>query len=330
MLVGARKAEVPSSLHAEKGLVTMRWVRRTSRIRFPLGALLLSLVSSGCSKEERAASALAELGEAYTASELGSVDKFTEFTARYQELTERYSGTQAAMDAEKWLMTGTSAAEEEAASAELAALKEAYSESDLGRTEKNEEFTPKYQTLAEDYWGTDAALEAKFWVMRRAPRDERSATIGEDTDAIFERYGQSLHIKRLGELITNFSEEQREEYFGELRENSPHPEVRAAAIYDLARYIKRFMRYGMVEDSPENREKADSDLRLLMEEYADVPKGGVTYGVMADAVLNAYTDEDLAIGQPAPEIVGVTADGDEIRLSQFLGKVVVIDFWGDW
>ena len=107
-------------------------------------------------------------------------------------------------------------------------------------------------------------------------------------------------------------------------------EVRAAAIYDVARYIKRYMRYGMVEDTPENREAADADLQLLIDEYADVPKGGATYGVMADALLNAYAEEELAIGQPAPEILGVTADGEEIRLSQFLGRVVVIDFWGDW
>jgi peroxiredoxin len=33
---------------------------------------------------------------------------------------------------------------------------------------------------------------------------------------------------------------------------------------------------------------------------------------------------------PAPEIIGVTADGEEIRLSDFRGRVVVLDFWGDW
>ena len=39
---------------------------------------------------------------------------------------------------------------------------------------------------------------------------------------------------------------------------------------------------------------------------------------------------DLAIGRPAPEIIGANVDGEEMRLSDFLGKVVVIDFWGDW
>ncbi len=41
-------------------------------------------------------------------------------------------------------------------------------------------------------------------------------------------------------------------------------------------------------------------------------------------------EEELAIGKPAPEIIGANVDGEEMRLSDFLGKVVVIDFWGDW
>ncbi|NNM03851.1 MAG: hypothetical protein HKO65_02010 [Gemmatimonadetes bacterium] len=305
-------------------------MKRGPSLRLLLTSLMLACFVSGCSKEDRAASALAELGEAYSASELGLAKRLSEFTTQYEALAEKYAGTRAAVDAETWLITGTSAAEEEEASVELANLKEAYAESELSRTEKNEEFTSRYEALAGEFWGTEAALEAKFWLIRRAPRDARSATIGEATDAIFARYAESPHIKRLGDLMSSFSVEQREKYFGGLRENSPHAEVRAAVIYDLARYKKRYMRYGMVEDAPETREQVEADLNLLMEEYADLPTGGSTYGVMADALLNAYTDEELAIGQRAPEIIGVTADGKDIRLGQFLGRVVVIDFWGDW
>jgi len=38
----------------------------------------------------------------------------------------------------------------------------------------------------------------------------------------------------------------------------------------------------------------------------------------------------LGIGQVAPEIVGKNVDGKETKLSDYRGKVVVIDFWGDW
>lgn len=46
--------------------------------------------------------------------------------------------------------------------------------------------------------------------------------------------------------------------------------------------------------------------------------------------LTGCSQDDLAIGKPAPEIIGANVDGEEMRLSDFLGKVVVIDFWGDW
>ena len=39
---------------------------------------------------------------------------------------------------------------------------------------------------------------------------------------------------------------------------------------------------------------------------------------------------DLGVGSVAPEIVGVNLDGEAMRLSDFKGKVVLLDFWGDW
>ena len=38
----------------------------------------------------------------------------------------------------------------------------------------------------------------------------------------------------------------------------------------------------------------------------------------------------LQIGMEAPDIVGEDIDGTEFRLSDYRGKVVVLDFWGDW
>ena len=36
------------------------------------------------------------------------------------------------------------------------------------------------------------------------------------------------------------------------------------------------------------------------------------------------------VGEPAPEISGLDLDGESFQLSDFRGKVVVLDFWGDW
>ncbi len=38
----------------------------------------------------------------------------------------------------------------------------------------------------------------------------------------------------------------------------------------------------------------------------------------------------LAVGTIAPEIAGVDTDGTEFKLSDYKGKIVMVDFWGDW
>ncbi len=43
-----------------------------------------------------------------------------------------------------------------------------------------------------------------------------------------------------------------------------------------------------------------------------------------------FVAERLQIGQIAPEIVGADVDGNPMKLSDFRGKVTVIDFWGFW
>ncbi len=36
------------------------------------------------------------------------------------------------------------------------------------------------------------------------------------------------------------------------------------------------------------------------------------------------------VGQLAPEIEGEDIDGTRFKLSDYRGKIVVLDFWGDW
>ncbi|MFH1418196.1 MAG: TlpA disulfide reductase family protein [Planctomycetota bacterium] len=38
----------------------------------------------------------------------------------------------------------------------------------------------------------------------------------------------------------------------------------------------------------------------------------------------------IRVGDKAPEIAGKTLDGEELRLSELRGKVVLVDFWATW
>jgi len=39
---------------------------------------------------------------------------------------------------------------------------------------------------------------------------------------------------------------------------------------------------------------------------------------------------DTSVGALAPEIAGNDLDGVAFRLSEYRGKVVLLDFWGNW
>jgi len=42
------------------------------------------------------------------------------------------------------------------------------------------------------------------------------------------------------------------------------------------------------------------------------------------------TPGKVAIGDVPPPLVGVTADGDQVEVTQFAGKVLVVTFWASW
>lgn len=41
-------------------------------------------------------------------------------------------------------------------------------------------------------------------------------------------------------------------------------------------------------------------------------------------------NEGTSVGDTAPDIAGTDSDGKEFKLSEYRGKLVMLDFWGDW
>jgi hypothetical protein len=89
---------------------------------------------------------------------------------------------------------------------------------------------------------------------------------------------------------------------------------------------------------------ADAD-KLAKEAEAVLEEATVKYGdlvlykdrsAMKDITIADKTAgplfeiRNLAIGKTAPDIVGDDLDGKPFKLSDYRGKVVVLDFWGNW
>ncbi len=115
-----------------------------------------------------------------------------------------------------------------------------------------------------------------------------------------------------------------------LAESSPHRNVKAKAIYVLADMGTRELASRSYQGDREADEaEIVKKLELLKREFADVPTArNRSIGELADAKLFSMTA--LAIGKVAPEIEGENGAGVAMKLSDYRGKVVLIDFWGDW
>jgi len=201
---------------------------------------------------------------------------------------------------------------------ELAQLEKDFETAKLGRVEKYNTFKPGYETIAKQYPGTEEALTAKLWLLQQSwwlykDRPAMHKEAAKWADEILKEYPKSKRLADLASYQYVFSAESKTKYFTWMLEKSPHRGVKAASLFVLA--------------------KAKRDRALLErlgKEYADEKYRATTYGAMAKAHLNVHDKATLKVGQPAPEIEGINHEGKPLKLSDFRGKVVVLDFWGDW
>jgi hypothetical protein len=82
-------------------------------------------------------------------------------------------------------------------------------------------------------------------------------------------------------------------------------------------------------------EKETEDLLERIKNDRDFAQTSISFGdgqlKLGDlAVRELFELRHLQPGKPAPEIVGEDIDGKPMKLSDFRGKVVLLDFWGMW
>jgi hypothetical protein len=142
----------------------------------------------------------------------------------------------------------------------------------------------------------------------------------------------------LGFMNTTPSSAAAEAFLSSTVSQSPDRDIKGIASYALARIHQK--RVGEISDADPNPNaiglkrsrilEVEVMLRTIQSEYTDVVAGPqFTLGKSADEDLFEL-HSPLAIGKVVPEIAGEDIDGRPMKLSEFRGKVVMLDFWGDW
>jgi hypothetical protein len=203
---------------------------------------------------------------------------------------------------------------------EYAALLQDSQGTKLGYKEAYLAFKEKFEEFARSHPGTEEALTARLWLLRNTWWHREEGTMEKQAaalaDGILKDYPQSKQLARIPDCYYDFAPADRTRIFGQILGNSPHPEARGSALLRLALAAKGADRTEMLE--------------RLRKEYAAVPYRYSTLGELAEAHLDPHDPAGLAVGKSAPDIVGRTADGKPLKLSDYRGKVVVLDFFGDW
>ena len=235
------------------------------------------------------------------------------------------------------------------------ALKEAKSDEERQRVFSKayvgpEHYTHLFQLLAWLYPKDPAARDAWIWIGSHDPAGPE----GHEAMKILSRdHANSDKLGSVCDAVGTLPTGAAESFLRAVAEKSPHREVRARACFALALIFKRWSDNAedlADADSPRARqmaryfgeavaerirknpraitEEAERLFERVRETVGDVAFEGRRLAEAADRVL--YEMRDLAVGKPAPEIIGEDLDGRPMKLSDFRGRVVVVNFWATW
>jgi hypothetical protein len=187
--------------------------------------------------------------------------------------------------------------------------------------ERYPNFDPKFLELAAKHPKDPVALDALVWVGSHAtgPTTQQGKAL-----AILRRdhiRSEKLDIVCRNLIYSSVPDADAEQFLREVLGNNPHQGVRGQACLALGILLKS--RAGANKDAASEAEKL---LERAATKYGDLSGGRV--GERAKGEL--FELRFLAVGKKAPEIEGEDADGKRFNLSDYRGRVVVLDFWGNW
>ncbi len=174
---------------------------------------------------------------------------------------------------------------------------------------------------SKDAAGRIDALKLSLGLRFRGENAELARLRGELWDLVIDKDADegALLAPAVGQYLTDT------ERAAKLGKRSKAPEVKAACAYvPLNALINR-------DDRSEKESKALLvSLKAFQKEFGQVidPRRKKPWAEACETVI--FQVEHLSIGALAPEIEANDTAGVKFKLSDYRGKVVLLDFWGNW
>ncbi|HEY9717730.1 MAG TPA: hypothetical protein V6C69_09695 [Trichormus sp.] len=180
-----------------------------------------------------------------------------------------------------------------------------------------EECSQELVKLAQDNPQTDEAECALLWVI--ANTNPSSASLVEAMDQYRTQFALTGKIARECPRLQYPQSKSAELLLRTLIKKNEAEEVRGIACLTLAKRLE--------ESSPAQSKTLLNQIIRKYESLKPNPDND-SLGDLARAEL--YKVQHLSLGCTAPPLIGSDADGNKLKLSDYRGRIVMVDFFGDW
>lgn len=185
-----------------------------------------------------------------------------------------------------------------------------------GLPNPEEAFRERFEAGCIQFAGTPGEALFLGWLLENIypPRGEASKY----AVALVARHATHEIWKSLAPNAVHYFGKDPTKELARLLAESPFEQVRAWIRYSQSKQVLRSRASTKLQ-----RDAARSEQQNILKEYPDsVP--GMRIGA------EQFEKTRLQVGMVSPEINGLDTDGNALRLTDYRGKVVLLDFWGDW
>jgi hypothetical protein len=211
-----------------------------------------------------------------------------------------------------------------------------------------DQMAPRFLELAEKSPKDPAALDALLWVVSNSRKAEKGSPRAKAVGTLARDHAASDKLVPVCDSLSRNYDRASREALQTLLDKSPNPKVKAAACMALgtayqsaaglagrldnaefAKQIEEALGKDVLDELKKQGEeglnkKAEVFFERVVKEFPDAKDArGNRLGPIAEGKL-------LGPGRAAPEIEGEDTDGKKFKLSDYKGKVVLLDFWGNW
>jgi hypothetical protein len=194
-------------------------------------------------------------------------------------------------------------------------------------------FTKRIRALADVNPRTPVAAQALLWIVE----NNMQTPVAQDAvEELIKDHGSSAELGRACLMLRFDRDARAADLLDRARKESSSSAVRGKATFALAEFCRRAVERqmaseadGMLTNRADTATRAEALYEEVVSEHAN--EEFLPNRTLGDAARSALVELcDLGVGQTAPEIDGEDLDGVKFKLSDYRGKVVVLDFWGNW